>query len=52
MPVNYRIYNKSEGKTKNDYLREMIEEVIGWGIKATNITTDGRYASKQNLKFN
>jgi len=51
VPVNYRIYNKSEGQTKNDYLREMIEEVIGWGIKATNITTDGWYASRQNLKF-
>ncbi len=26
VPVNYRIYNKSEGKTKNDYLREMVDE--------------------------
>ena len=24
VPVNYRIYNKQEGKTKNDYLQEMI----------------------------
>lgn len=24
IPVNYRIYNKSESKTKNDYLIEMI----------------------------
>ncbi len=24
IPVNYRIYNKQEGKTKNDYLQEMI----------------------------
>ncbi len=51
VPVNYRIYNKQDGKTKNDYLREMVDEVISWGIKATNITTDGWYASKQNLKF-
>ncbi len=24
VPVNYRIYNKQEGKTKNDYSPEMI----------------------------
>lgn len=24
VPVNYRIYDKREGKTKNDYFREMI----------------------------
>ncbi len=51
VPVNYRIYNKRDGKTKNDYLREMIDEVINWGIKARNITTDSWYSSKQNLKF-
>ncbi len=32
VPLNYRIYNKQEGKTKNDYLREMIVEVLGWGL--------------------
>lgn len=29
VPVNYRIYNKQEGQTKNEYLREMIAEVLG-----------------------
>ena len=28
MPVNYRIYDKSEGKTKNDYFRDMLPEVL------------------------
>ena len=28
MLVNYRIYDKSEGKTKNDYFREMLIEVL------------------------
>ena len=51
VPVNYRIYNKGDGKTKNDYLREMIDEVSKWGIKAKTITTDSWYSSKQNLKF-
>jgi len=30
VPVNYRIYDKQEGKTKNDYFREMIAEVLAW----------------------
>lgn len=51
VPVNYRIYNKQDGKTKNDYLREMVDEVSEWGIKAEAITTDSWYSSKQNLKF-
>lgn len=33
VPVNYRIYNKRESKTKNDYFREMIAEVLVWGLK-------------------
>ena len=49
-PVNYRIYNKAEGKTKNQYLLEMIDEVIEWGIVAETITTDSWYSSKKNLK--
>ena len=40
IPVNYRIYRKKEGKTQNDYLREMILEVINWGICPGTITTD------------
>lgn len=51
VPVNYRIYNKHEGKTKNDYLKEMIIEVLSWDLKPTYVTTDAWYASKENLKF-
>lgn len=51
VPINYRIYNKQEGKTKNDYLREMITEVMDWGLKPKTVTTDAWYASKENLKF-
>lgn len=51
VPVNYRIYNKQEGKTKNEYLREMIAEVLGWGLKPKWMTTDSWYASRDNLKF-
>lgn len=51
LPVNYRIYNKQEGKTKNDYFREMIAEVLGWGLKPKVVTTDAWYAGRENLKF-
>lgn len=51
VPVNYRIYNKQEGKTKNDYLREMIKEVLGWGIQPKIVTGDAWYSSRDNLKF-
>ncbi len=43
VPLNYRIYNKQEGKTKNDYLREMIIEVLDWGVQPRMVTTDAWY---------
>jgi hypothetical protein len=51
LPINYRIYNKKDNKTKNDYFREMVTEVIEWGVKATYVTGDTWYSSKENLKF-
>ena len=32
-PVNFRIYDKREGKTKNEYFLEMVAEVKSWGLK-------------------
>lgn len=51
VPVNYRIYNKQEEKTKNDYLREMIVEVLVWGLSPKTVTADSWYSSQKNLKF-
>ena len=51
VPVNYRIYNKPEGKTKNDYFREMIAEVLLWGLQPQMVTGDSWYSSKENLNF-
>ena len=66
VPVNYRIYSKREGKTKNDYFREMITEVLAWGRCAlcpdvpfgqvthrqpNLVTGDAWYSSRENLKF-
>jgi hypothetical protein len=51
VPVNYRIYNKQEGKTKNDYFREMLTEVLAWGLQPKMVTTDAWYSSQNNLKL-
>jgi len=51
IPINYRIYNKREGKTKNDYLREMWTEVLDWGVQPYMVTTNARYSSQDNLKL-
>lgn len=51
VPINYRIYNKQEGKTKNNYLREMITEVLAWGLQPAMVTGDAWYSSRDNLKF-
>jgi hypothetical protein len=50
-PVNFRIYDKQESKTKNDYFREMVLEVIAWGLKPAWVTGDSWYSSLENLKF-
>lgn len=44
MPINYRIYDKEERKTKNDYFREMLIEVINWGVKPRLVTGDSWYS--------
>ena len=51
VPINYRIYDKKEGKTKNDYFQEMLLEVIDWGLKPRLVTGDSWYSGIENLKF-
>lgn len=50
-PVNFRIYDKREGKTKNEYFREMVAQVKEWGLKLAWVTGDSWYSSIENLKF-
>eukprot|EP00347_Sterkiella_histriomuscorum_P021071 403335373 len=50
LPVNYRIYDKSHNKTKNDYFREMLIEVINWGLAPKIVTGDSWYSGLMNLK--
>lgn len=51
LPINYRIYDKKEGKTKNNYFQEMLTEVIKWGVKPRLVTGDSWYSGVENLKF-
>ena len=51
VPVNYRIYDKKEGKNKNNYFQEMFQQVSLWGLKPLLVTGDSWYASLENLKF-
>ena len=51
VPINYRLYDKEEGKTKNEYFREMWQEVQQWGLCPRAITSDSWYSSKENLNL-
>jgi Transposase DDE domain len=51
VPINYRIYDKKEGKTKNNYFQEMLKEVMDWGVKPRIVTGDSWYSGGENLKF-
>jgi len=50
LPVNYRLYDKSDGKTKNDYFLIMLADVLEWGIKPAFMTGDSWYSGINNLK--
>src|SRR5690242_11793898 len=50
-PVNSRVVEKAEGKTKNELFREMVEEVLGWGLRPAVVSADSWYSGVENLKF-
>ena len=49
-PVNFRVVDKSENKTKNDYFLEMLAELLAWGLKPAFVTGDNWYSGVKNLK--
>ena len=51
VPVNFRVEGKAEGKTKNDLFREMVTEVLGWGLAPAMVTVDSWYSGVENLRF-
>lgn len=51
LPVNFRIYDKKDGKTKNQYFRDMVNEVLKWGLQPKVVTGDTWYSSVENFKF-
>jgi hypothetical protein len=51
LPVNFRVVDKAEGKTKNALFREMVEEVLGWGSRPAVVSADSWYSGVENLKF-
>ena len=50
LPVNYRVYDKADGKTKNDYFQAMLAEVLAWGLRPAFVTGDSWYSCEKNLK--
>ena len=50
-PVNFRVYDKREGKTKNDCFQEMLKEVLSWGLESAFVTGDSWYSCVANLKL-
>ena len=50
LPVNYRIYDKSENKTKNDYFQDRLDELLLWGLKPSMVSGDSWYSSVKHLK--
>lgn len=50
LPVNYRVVDKTEDKTQNQYFQEMLSEVLAWGLRPAFVTGDAWYACEKNLK--
>jgi hypothetical protein len=50
LAVNYRVYDKADSKTKNDYFQNMLGEVLSWGLRAAFTTGDSWYSCEKILK--
>lgn len=51
VPVSLRVIDKAEGKTKNDLFREMVTEVLAWGLAPAMVTADSWFSGVDNLRF-
>jgi putative transposase len=50
IPVDYRVYNKQDGLTKNDHFWEILLMAKARGFSPKYVLFDGWYASLENLK--
>lgn len=50
VPINFRMYDPADDKSKNDYFIDMLQEVLAWGLKPAFVTGDSWYSSVANLK--
>lgn len=51
VPVNFRAIDKADGKTKNELFREMVTEVLAWGLRPAMVSADSWFSGVENLKF-
>ena len=51
VPINDRLYDQAEGKTKNLYFQERWQDVRQWGLRPRSATSDIWDAAKANLKY-
>lgn len=49
-PVSYRVYDKDDGKSKNDYFLDMLTEVLAWGLQPAFVTGDSWFSGVKNFK--
>jgi hypothetical protein len=50
IPLDYRIYDKADGRTKNEHFREMMGRAKERGLAPRLVLFDGWYAGLDNLK--
>jgi hypothetical protein len=51
IPCDYRLYDKADGKTKNDHFADMIRTAHARGFSPRCVVFDGWYSSLDNLKL-
>lgn len=50
-PVNYRVYEQGGDKTKNELFRQMLDQVLDWGLAPCLVSGDSWYSSQDNLRW-
>jgi len=51
IPTDFRLYDPSDGLTKNDYFRAMLHQAHERGFSPRYVVFDGWYSSLENLKL-